>query len=97
MPNPPPGFEWDEAKATINWRKHRVSFAVAKDFDFAGAWETEDLRDHYDETRFFSIGRIGKTLHVLIYTRPQNKVVRVISLRKASAQERAAYFAAGGQ
>lgn len=97
MPNPPPGFEWDEAKAAINWRKHGVSFAAVKDFDFAGAKETEDLRDDYDETRLFSIGRIGRTLHVLIYSRPQNKIVRVISLRKASAQERVVYFAAGGQ
>lgn len=97
MPNPPPGFEWDEAKAQWNLRVHGVSFAAVRDFDFAGAREAEDLRDDYDETRFFSIGRIGKTLHVLIYTRPKDKVVRVISLRKANAQERAIYFAAGGQ
>ena len=97
MPKPPPGFEWDEAKAAINWRKHGVSFAAVNDFDFAGARESEDLRRDYGETRIFSLGRIGRTLHALVYTRPDKKIVRVISLRKATAQERSAYLAAGGQ
>ena len=97
MPNPPPGFEWDEAKAAINWRKHRVSFAAVEHFDFAGARETEDLRWDYGETRMLAIGRIGKTLHALIYTKPREGIVRVISLRKATAQERKVYFAAGGR
>lgn len=97
MPNPPPGFEWDEAKAQWNLRVHGISFAAVKDFDFAGGVETEDLRHDYGEIRFFSIGRLRRALHVLVYARPQDKVIRVISLRKANAQERAVYFAAGGQ
>ncbi len=97
MPKPPQGFEWDEAKAAVNWRKHGVSFGAVKDFDFSGARESEDLRWDYGETRIFSLGRIGRTLHALVYTRPNEKAVRVISLRKATAQERAAHLTAGGQ
>jgi uncharacterized DUF497 family protein len=96
MPKPP-GFEWDDAKAAQNWRKHRVSFAAVKEFDFAGARESEDLRWDYGETRMFALGRIGRTLYALTYTRPNQKVIRVISLRKATAQEREVYFSAGGQ
>ena len=96
MPNPPPGFEWDETKAAINWRKHRVSFAAVKDFDFETALMTEDLRADYGEERIFALGRIGRTIHALVFTRRKEKR-RVITLRKATAEERATYFAAGGQ
>lgn len=97
MPNPPLGFEWDDRKAAQNFKKHRVSFAAVRDFDFATALETEDLRWDYGETRIFALGKIGRTLHALVYTKPTEKIFRVISLRKATAQEREAYFAAGGQ
>jgi uncharacterized DUF497 family protein len=97
MPKPPAGFEWDDRKAAINWRKHRISFASVRDFDFAGARETEDLRWDYSEKRMLALGRIGKTLYALVYTKPREDIIRVISLRKATAQEREVYFAAGGQ
>jgi uncharacterized protein len=97
MPKPPPGFEWDGRKAAINWRKHRISFALVRDFDFAGARETEDLRWDYSEERMLALGRIGKTLHALVSTKSHEDIIRVISLRKATAQEREVYFAAGGQ
>lgn len=97
MPTPPPGFEWDDRKAAHNFRKHGVSFAAVRRFDFAGARESEDLRWDYRETRMLVLGRIGKTLHALVYTKPTEKIVRVISLRPATAREREIYFAAGGQ
>lgn len=97
MPNPPPGFEWDERKAALNLKKHAVSFAAVKDFDFAGARDAEDDRWNYGEVRIFSIGRLRRILHALVYTKRTEKIIRVISLRKATAQEREAYFAAGGQ
>jgi uncharacterized DUF497 family protein len=94
MPKPPPGFEWD---AAVNWRKHRVSFADAQWFDFKGATRTEDLRFDCGETRIFALGRIRRTLHAIVFTEPNQEAVRVISLRKATAQERATYLAAGGR
>ena len=97
MPNPPQGFEWDDYKAAHNFAKHRVSFAAVKDFDFAGALVTEDLRWDYGEVRMFALGRIKKTLHALVFTEPRQEVIRVISLRKATAEEREIFFAAGGQ
>ncbi|MEJ0060228.1 MAG: BrnT family toxin [Terricaulis sp.] len=94
MPNPPPGYEWDEWKAAYNLKKHGVSFAAVKDFDFATAFETEDLREDYGETRIFSLGKIGRRLHALVYTR-RAKAIRVISLRKARADEKENYLATG--
>lgn len=95
MPNPPPGFEWDDRKAALNLKKHGVSFAAVKSFEFETALMTEDARLDYGEERVFALGKIGRNLHVLIFTRREEKR-RIISLRKATAQERAAYFAAGG-
>lgn len=96
MPKPPPRFEWDDRKAAANQAKHGVSFAAVKDFDFEGALVTEDLRADYGEVRLFALGRIERTVHALVFTHRKEKR-RIISLRKASAQERAAYLAAGGR
>jgi uncharacterized DUF497 family protein len=96
MPNPPPGFEWDERKAAWNLKAHNVSLATVKDFDFAGSLKAEDLREDYGETRIIALGRIGRVLHALIYTQAAQGPVRVISLRKATPQERALYLAGGG-
>lgn len=94
MPNPPPGFEWDERKAHWNLRVHGVSFAAVRDFDFETAVLTEDLRADYGEERLFALGKIRKTVHALVFTRREGQR-RIISLCKATAQARAAYFATG--
>lgn len=96
MPKPPPGFEWDEHKAGWNLRAHGVSFAAVRDFDFETALVTEDLRADYGEERMLALGKIGRTVHALVFTRREAKR-RIISLRKATAQERTSYFAARGQ
>jgi uncharacterized DUF497 family protein len=86
MPAPPPGFDWDDRKAALNYRQHGVSFGEARRFDIDTAIELEDLNAEHDELRITALGKIGRTLHVFVYTHRQNKI-RVISLRKATAQE----------
>jgi uncharacterized protein len=49
-----------------------------------------DDRGAFNELREIAIGFIGVRLHVLVYTR-RDDVVRVISLRKAAAQEVKSY------
>lgn len=84
-------YEWDPAKAKINLRKHRVSFADA-------ALALEDPRaltmadpDASGEQRFVSLGSdpIGRVL-VTVFT-PRGRRTRIISSRKASRNERRAY------
>lgn len=87
---PPPGFEWDARKAASNLRKHGVSFDAIEDFDFSTALEVEDDRANYGETRMFALGPIQGSLHALVYTRRGEKL-RIISLRKASKDEREIY------
>ena len=95
MPNPPPGFEWDEAKAAWNYRVHGVSFAAAARFDMSTAIELEGHNDEITEARVTAIGKIDKSLHVLVYAWRAG-TVRVISLRRATGKERRLYIEARG-
>ena len=85
-------FEWDDAKADQNKRKHRVSFEEAQTvfYDERGVLvEDEDE----DDDRFVLIG-LSAGLHVLVVShcyRAKDQVIRLISARKATASERKDY------
>jgi hypothetical protein len=83
-------FEWDEAKRIGNLRKHGVDFAQVTAFDWDTMIEVPDHRRAYGETRWQALGMIDNRLHMLIYTKRDSRT-RVISLRKASREEKAAY------
>lgn len=58
---------------------------------FAGATLTvEDDRQDYGEDRFITIGLLGATMVVLVWT-PRDGAHRVISMRKANERERTLY------
>jgi len=81
-------WDWDEAKRLANRAKHGVDFAQIAGFDWAAAVTREDTRGDYGERRFLSTGLIGGRLYVCIWT-VRAEGVRLISLRKANARERA--------
>lgn len=83
-------FEWDEAKRILNLRKHGVDFARVAAFDWDTMIEVTDHRRIYGETRWQALSMIDNRLHMLIYTKRDGRT-RVISLRKASRKEKAAY------
>ena len=84
-------FQWDEAKNEINIDKHDLAFEDAhliwNDIRFT---RTDDRFD-YGETRFVTLGTIEGVVVVCVWSQPQPNVVRVISLRKASSNERTIY------
>ena len=61
-------FEWDDEKATINWKKHKVYFETAARV-FLDDYRIDDIDElnSDDEERRKVIGRVGKIL-VVIYT-----------------------------
>lgn len=81
-------YEWDEGKRQINLAKHGVDFNAMESFEWETAVEAAD--DQHDEPRWVAIGFIGLQLHVVVYT-VRNHAVRIISLRKATPQERMRY------
>jgi uncharacterized DUF497 family protein len=87
-------FEWDSAKAKRNLRKHSVSFEFAsRVFLDPDRIEGFDDCDDYGEERWRAIGLVGPALLFVVYTvvDDDDEVVRLISARKANANERAEY------
>ncbi len=88
-------FEWDPAKAAANLRKHGVSFAEAETAfydDFAKVLPDPDHSTD-DEDRFLLLG-LSSALRVLVVVhclRERESVIRLISARRATRAERAAY------
>ena len=87
-------FEWDPAKNGENKRKHRVSFEEAQTV-FYDDWGIliEDEDDADGEERFVLIGTsAGLRLLVVSHCyRAKDKVIRLISARRASRSERRDY------
>lgn len=79
-------FEWDEAKAETNRRRHGVAFEAVRDFRFDLALVVEDDRADYGEVRLVATAPLNGRFHVLVHTM-RGETVRVISLRKANDRE----------
>jgi uncharacterized DUF497 family protein len=87
-------FEWDDRKNTLNRRKHGVSFEEAQTvFTDEEALFLPDPDHSQDEDRFILLG-LSSRLRVLVVChcyRQEAEVIRIISARKATAQERSEY------
>jgi len=86
-------FEWDLAKNDANQRKHGLRFEDATPIF---TWEAERLderdEDHSaDAERFISIGPIARGLITVSWAEPVDDLVRIISVRHATKQERKRY------
>ena len=85
------GFEWDDAKAEANRRKHKISFrAASRVFDDPLVLIVRDGSEDYGEGRFLATGRVDDLLIAVAYTERGDRI-RIISARKANANERRAY------
>ncbi|HEX3672861.1 MAG TPA: BrnT family toxin [Rhizomicrobium sp.] len=91
-------FDWDNAKAAANLRKHGVSFDTAsKVFDDPFAIERVDPRsEEYGEERSMIIGYAGGNLLSVIYT-DRNEKVRLISARRSARDEYDDYYRENAQ
>lgn len=85
-------FEWDEDKAALNLKKHKVSFE-----DAAFVFQDENRVEFFDaehsddnEDRYVAIGMVGSVLFVVFTER--RDAIRIISARKANALERSYYY-----
>jgi uncharacterized DUF497 family protein len=91
-------FEWDPRKAEANAAKHGVTFddAVSVFLD-ANALDGPDVQHSTAEQRLLRLGRAadGRVLMVAYTLRRSGnaEAIRIISARRASRRERAAYAA----
>lgn len=85
-------FEWDDAKATANLRKHGVSFGEATEvFYDPNALQDFDPEHSVAEARFFIIGLSSRRLLYVVYAELAGDAVRIISARKANNSGRKFY------
>ena len=87
-------FEWDQAKADSNIKKHGISFEEAQTVfydDFAMQFIDDDVSG---EERFILLGmsNLSRVLVVVHCERGENnEVLRIISARKATKSEQQHY------
>ena len=87
-------FEWDSEKATINLRKHKVSFEDAQSVFADENAKLIDDPDHSDEEDRFVMLGLSSSLRLLVVChcyRVAGNIIRIISARKADSVERGSY------
>lgn len=85
-------FEWDNAKAELNAKSHKISFQTAqKVFNDPGALPIEDTDSSWEEDRYRKIGSAEGRVITLSYTY-RGDVIRLISARRATKREKDDYY-----
>ena len=84
-------FEWDEAKRKSNLAKHGLDFADAHLAFNLPMFVVLDDRESYEEARFQAIGLLYGNFTTLVFTEPADGTIRIISMRRATPQERKIY------
>jgi uncharacterized protein len=84
-------FEWDDVKAAANFKKHDVSFEIARlVFDDQFAIDGDDFVSDQSELRFSTIGSVNSRMLYVIATL-RGEIIRIISARRAEPFERRRY------
>ena len=68
-------FEWDDAKDTVNVRKHGISFAEAQEAFFdPKRIITRDTVHSGEETRYYCFGKIEEQIVTVRFTLRQRRI-----------------------
>ena len=90
------GFEWDDGNGEKNWIRHRVSRGEAEQVFFHQPLVVADDDQHStDEERFYSLGQTDRHRLLFVVLTIRGALIRVISARDMTKQEREVYWAHG--
>jgi uncharacterized DUF497 family protein len=85
-------FTWDEKKNEQNIKKHGLDFAEANQVFENVLISSLDVSQDYGEDLWIGIGMLQNgTVVVIVFTEEENDVIRMISMRKASRNEKEKY------
>jgi len=85
-------FEWDDAKARVNLRKHGISFGDATSAFYDALSVTILDPDHFaGEHRFLLIGVTLAGRLVVVSHTDRGRRIRIINARRATRRERTTY------
>ena len=88
-------FDWDTAKNRANLRVHSVDFQDAVRIFESATLERWDDREDYGEDRWLAVGIVDGIELTVVYTdveTDRGQVRRIISARRATKNEREAYY-----
>jgi uncharacterized DUF497 family protein len=86
------GFQWDKGNETKNWESHAVTKYESEQVFFNEPLLVYDDVKHSDlESRHFVLGRTDAGRRLMIVFTTRDDLVRVISARDMSKNERAIY------
>jgi uncharacterized protein len=86
-------FEWDENKNQLNIRKHGISFYEAA-YVFSDPFALSIADNDHSETedRWLLLGKnLNERLLLVVHTLRHDDIIRIISARKATANETKTY------
>jgi uncharacterized protein len=83
-------IEFDDAKRHWTLAARGLDFGRAHEVFTAWHMTAEDLREHYEELRYITVGSLDGRLVVVVWT-PRGSARRIISMRKANDREQARY------
>lgn len=84
-------FEWDDAKARANVRKHGVTFEEAMTVFLDELAVPFEEGEHSDRLVLVGESQLGRTVLVVFTERVASGIIRIISARRATKHERRAY------
>jgi uncharacterized protein len=85
-------FEWDEAKAKANLKKHKVSFQDGKTIFNDPLLLTFPDQEHSEhEERYINIGVSAEGNVIVLVSTERRGKIRIINCRKATSHERRFY------
>ena len=83
-------WTWDEEKNQVNQCKHGLEFEVAQ-YVFSDPLSLSQPDPYPYEERWQTIGLVGNMMVFVVHTWPEDREGRIISARRATAQERRIY------
>ena len=83
-------FKWDDHKNKSNQQKHKIAFEDATDV-FNDKDRLEFTSDKQGEIRYLTIGKAFQAIISVVFT-TRDLLIRIISARRASQDERRAYL-----
>jgi uncharacterized protein len=84
-------FEWDQQKNQTNMANHKINFVDASRIFALPLRVSLDNRQDYGEDRWIGIGILDGRVVVIVFSEPDERTIRIISLRKALPYERKIY------
>ena len=90
------GFDWDEGNFLKNWEKHGVLVAESEQVFFNRPLLVQsDARHSTTESRFYVLGRSDSGRQLFVVFMIRGELIRVISARDMSRNERRSYLKYG--